>query len=330
MFVTKPRLFFEFAQQNHFAVPSFNVCNLEIARAVIVAAEAESAPVMLQSYFGDLYYGGLEVLPALLRMLAEQARVPVLVHQDHPDNDEMILQTLRRGYYSVMYDGAHLPLEDNIRGAAYIVKIAHPIGAAVEAELGLFGGGEGHAARVEKASAEDSRRLVEETGIDTLAPAVGSVHGASSRLDLPLLEAIAGVTSTPLVLHGGSGIHPDDLQEALHLNVVKVNIGADVFRAWVAGLEEGLSLKVGGHEPRHHFIMNHASAKVSEVARRKLSLMGACGQAMPLLQELAAARTDHPANAAAQSLGKTDEDKGRGTAPDLPLAEPQNLSTTNS
>src|SRR5215472_16214852 len=140
MFVTKPRMFFDFARQNHFAFPSFNVCNLEIARSVISAAEAEDAPVMLQSYFGDLYYGGLDVFPKLLRILAEQSRVPVLVHQDHPDSAEMILRTLRRGFYSVMYDGAHLPLEQNIKGAAYIAKIAHVMGAAVEAELGTFGG----------------------------------------------------------------------------------------------------------------------------------------------------------------------------------------------
>jgi fructose-bisphosphate aldolase class II len=295
MYVTKPRLFFDHALQNHFAVPSFNVCNLEMARAVIVAAEAENAPVMLQSYFGDIYYGGLDVLPQLLRILAEQSNVPVLIHQDHPDNDELILQTLRRGYYSVMYDGAHLPLEENISGAAYITKIAHAMGAAVEAELGLFGGGEGHAARVEKASVEDSRRMVEETGIDNLAPAVGSVHGGNSRLDLPLLESIAGVTSVPLVLHGGSGIHPDDLCEALRMNVVKVNIGADAFRAWVAGLQEGASLKPRGDEPPHHVMMNHASAKVSEVARRKLSLMGASGKAGPLLRRLEEERIDLPA-----------------------------------
>lgn len=270
-----------------------------MARAVLVAAESENAPVMLQSYYGDLHYGGLEVLPRLLRILTEQTNVPVLVHQDHPDSEEMILQTLRRGYYSVMYDGAHLPLEENISGAASITRIAHAMGAAVEAELGLFGGGEGSHARVEKASAEESRRLVEETGIDTLAPAVGSIHGQSSRLDLRLLEEIAGVTRTPLVLHGGSGIHPDDLREALQMNVVKVNIGADVFRAWVRGLQEGAALKVSGDEPPHHVMMNHASAKVSEVARTKLSLMGASGQAGSMSQRLQAARTDLPASSAA-------------------------------
>jgi fructose-bisphosphate aldolase class II len=90
MYVTKPRLFFDYALQKRFAFPSFNVCNLEIARAVIVAAEQEDAPVMLQTYFGDLHYGGFNVLPQLLRILAEQASVPVPVHQDHPDNDQMM------------------------------------------------------------------------------------------------------------------------------------------------------------------------------------------------------------------------------------------------
>jgi fructose-bisphosphate aldolase class II len=299
MYVTKPRLFFDYARRNHLAFPSFNVCNLEMARAVIVGAEAENAPVMLQSYFGDLYYGGMDVLPQLLRILAEQARVPVLVHQDHPDSEEMVLKTLRRGYYSVMYDGGNLPLEENISGAAYIAKIAHAMGATVEAELGLFGGGEGDHGRVEKASVEGSRRMVEETGIDNLAPAVGSVHGQSSRLDLPLLEAIANVTNSPLVLHGGSGIHPNDLREAIPMNVVKVNIGADVFRAWVSGLQEGASLKSSDDAPPHHIMMNHASKKVSEVARAKLSLTGASSHAKPLLQRLEEARMDLPASSAA-------------------------------
>ena len=297
MYVTKPRLLFDFALQNRFALPSFNVCNLEIARAVIEAAEAEDAPVILQTYFGDLYYGGFDVLPQLLRLLAEQARVPVLVHQDHPDRDQMILRTLRSGYYSVMYDGGHLPLEENIKGAAYISEIAHEMGAAVEAELGQFGG-EGQGGRVEMASAEDAKRMVEESGIDTLAVAVGSVHGQSSRLDLTLLEEIAEVTPAPLVLHGGSGIHPDDVRKATSMNVVKINIGADIVRAWMKGLQEGALLD-SGHEPPHHFTMKHAGAKVTEVARAKLALMGASGKAKPMQRELEEAVADLQPNQAA-------------------------------
>jgi fructose-bisphosphate aldolase, class II len=292
MFVTKPRLFFNYALQNCFAFPSFNVCNLEIARGVISAAEAEDAPVMLQSYFGDLYYGGLDVFPRLLQILAEQSRVPVLVHQDHPDTAEMILRTLRRGYYSVMYDGAHLPLEQNIKGAAHITEIAHVMGAVVEAELGTFGGGGEGAADVVKAFPDEAKRLVEESGIDTLAPSVGSVHGKSSRLDLPLLEKIARVSAVPLVLHGGSGIHPDDLREAIQMKVVKVNVGADIVRAWMSGIQEGAQLEKSDHESPHYVMMNHASAKVSEVARAKLSLMGASSHARPLHRKLDEASAD--------------------------------------
>ncbi len=296
MYVTKPRLFFDYAFRNRFAVPSFNVCNLEIARAVIAAAEAEDAPVILQTYFGDLYYGGFDVLPQLLRLLAEQARVPVLVHQDHPDADEMILRTLRRGYYSVMYDGGHLPLEENIEGAATIAEIAHPMGAAVEAEIGQFGG-EGQGGRIEKASPEEAKRMVAESGIDTLAVSVGSVHGQSSRLDLPLLEEIAEVTPAPLVLHGGSGIHPDDVRKATSMNVVKINIGADIVRAWMNGLKEGALLE-SGHEPPHLVTMRHAEAKVTEVARAKLSIMGASDRAKPLLREFEETTADLPAQSA--------------------------------
>ena len=197
----------------------------------------------------------------------------------------MILRTLRRGFYSVMYDGAHLPLEQNIKGAAYITEIAHVMGAAVEAELGTFGGeGEG-AEEIVKATPDGAKRLVEESGIDTLAPSVGSVHGQSSRLDLSLLEKIAEVSPVPLVLHGGSGIHPDDLREAIQLSVVKVNVGADIVRAWMRGVEEGAQLECG-HEPPHHVMMQHASAKVTEVARTKLSLLGASSHGAELRRKL--------------------------------------------
>ena len=292
MFVTKPRLFFNYALKHGFAFPSFNVCNLEIARGVIAGAEAEDAPVMLQSYFGDLYYGDLDVFPQLLRILAEKSRVPVLVHQDHPDTPELILRTLRRGYYSVMYDGAHLPLKENIKGAGYIARIAHVMGAVVEAELGTFGG-ETEGGDIVKTSPDEAKQLVEESGVDTLAVSVGSVHGQSSRLDLALLETLANETPVPLVIHGGSGIHPDDLRKAIPMNVVKVNIGADIFRAWMAGLKEGAQLDSGdSHEPPHHIMMNHASKKVADVARARLSLMGASSHAKPLLRLLEDANAD--------------------------------------
>jgi fructose-bisphosphate aldolase, class II len=126
-----------------------------------------------------------------------------------------------------------------------------------------------------------------ETGIDTLAVSCGSVHGQSSRLDLSLLEQIARRTPASLVLHGGSGIHPDDLREGIKMNVV----GMDIVRAWMSGVQEGASLE-SGHEPGHHVMMRHASTKVTEVARRKLFLMGASSHAKPLLQRLEEEQAD--------------------------------------
>src|SRR6202007_211595 len=170
------------------------------------------------------------------------------------------------------------------------------MGAVVEAELGQFGG-EGQGGRVEMASPDEAKRMVEERGIDTLAVAVGSVPGQSSRLDLGLLQEIAEVTPAPLVLHGGSGIHPDDVRKAIPINVVKVNIGADIVRAWMKGLQEGALLE-SGHEPPHHVAMKYAGAKVTEVARRNLSLMGASHQAKPMQRKLEEAVADLQPNQA--------------------------------
>src|ERR1700737_3061691 len=140
MFVTKPRLFLNYILKNKFAVPSFNVSNLEMARAVIEAAELEDAPVMVQTDFINFDYGGMDELSGLIRTLAEKAPVQFLMHQDHPGKDSNIFRSLRRGYYSVMYDGGHLPLAENIACAARFAEIAGESGAILESEIGQFGG----------------------------------------------------------------------------------------------------------------------------------------------------------------------------------------------
>ena len=212
MFVTKPRLFLKYVFENRFAVPSFNVSNLEMARAVVEAALLEDAPVMIQTDFINFNYGGMDELYALIRTLAEPANVPVLLHQDHPGEDRNIIRSLRRGYYSVMYDGGHLPLAENIRETARFAEIVHAAGANLESEIGLFGGEYQGGQPVRCGSAEAAEMA--KSGADTLAVSVGSEHGQSSRLDLQLLSDIAEKTGIPLVLHGGSGIHPEDAKAA--------------------------------------------------------------------------------------------------------------------
>ncbi|MEY2614338.1 MAG: fructose-bisphosphate aldolase, class, partial [Verrucomicrobiota bacterium] len=217
MFVTKPRLFLQYVFENRFAVPSFNCSNLEMARAVVEAAILEDAPVMIQTDFINFNYGGMDELYALVRALAEPANVPVLLHQDHPGEDHNIIRSLRRGYYSVMYDGGHLPLAENISETERFAEIVHAAGANLESEIGLFGG-EYQGGEPVRAGAVDAVAMVK-SGADTLAVSVGSEHGQSSRLDLELLGDIAEKTGIPLVMHGGSGIHPEDAKAATQLNV---------------------------------------------------------------------------------------------------------------
>ena len=175
MFVTKPRLFLAYVFENRFAVPSFNVSNLEMARAVIEAAELENAPVMVQTDFINFDYGGIEELSAIIRTLAEKAAAPVLMHQDHPGKDENIFRTLRRGYYSVMYDGGHLALAENIAGTARFAEAAHAVGAILETEIGQLA--VSIRAGVLSLPAEETAEMVQKGGADTLAVSVGSTHG---------------------------------------------------------------------------------------------------------------------------------------------------------
>jgi ketose-bisphosphate aldolase len=290
MFVTKPRLFLAYVFQNRFIVPSFNVSNLEMARAVIEAAELENAPVMVQTDFINFNYGGIDELSAIIRSLAEKAAAPILMHQDHPGKDENIFRTLRRGYYSVMYDGGHLSLAENIAGTARFAEAAHATGAILETEIGQFGG-EYQGGHVITAAAHDTAEMVQKGGADTLAVSVGSTHGQTSRLDLELLSKIAESTRIPLVMHGGSGIHPDDIKVVASLNVYKVNIGAALIRGFVEGLQEGLALPPD-YEPPHQVILRHVTTKLREIARHRISLFGASGYGRKLLEQLAAAKED--------------------------------------
>jgi fructose-bisphosphate aldolase, class II len=290
MFVTKPRLFLRYVFENRFAVPSFNVSTLEMVRAVVEAAVLEDAPVMIQTDFINFNYSGIDEIYLIVRSMAEGANAPILLHQDHPGEDRNIIRTLRRGYYSVMYDGGHLPLADNIRETRRFLEIAHAVGANLESDVRLFGG-EYQGGKPVYAGAGDAV-LLAESGTDTLAVSVGSEHGRVSRLDLDLLSDIARKTGIPLVLHGGSGIHSEDAKAATQMNVYKINIGAALINGFVEGLTEGMELQPD-HEPKHPQIMRYVTAKLREIARSRISLFGASGHGRKLQTQLATAAADY-------------------------------------
>jgi fructose-bisphosphate aldolase class II len=275
MLLQNPREFYREVYGQPFAMPAFNVCNLEMAKAVIEAAVAERAPVIVQTYPGDLAHAafGADVgpLPLLIRAMAQEAPVPVILHLDHGPGLEYNLRCLRAGYNSVMYDGHDLPLEEALAETATIARAAHALNAAVEGELGTFGGGQGSH---EYTNPDEAPLMFEHGHVDMLAVSVGSEHGQSSRLNLDLLAAIDAKVHAPLVLHGGSGIHEDDVRAAVRLGVVKINIGAALSRAWRQGSREGLEA-----DADHYGVLDRAMQRVYEVARHRLQLMGASGRA---------------------------------------------------
>lgn len=268
--VTDGRALYSRAYRERFAMPAFNVCSLEMAQGVVEAAEAERAPVILQTYPGDIAHGGVALAP-MLNALADGAGVPIMLHLDHGDGLEMAVNCLKLGYSSVMYDGAELGIEENIAQTGSVVRVAHEYGASVEGEVGLFGGDHGS---VVYTVPEEAARFASESGVDTLAVSVGSEHAQESRLKVDLLRDVAEITGHPLVLHGGSGIHPDDVREAVSLGVVKLNIGnalsLAVRRGARGALEAGLD---------HYGMLDAIRDAVRGVAREKIGLMGAAGHA---------------------------------------------------
>lgn len=274
MLVQNPREFYRHVYAQPYAMPAFNVCNLEMAKAVIEAAELERAPVIVQTYPGDLAHatfgGDLSPLPVLIRTLAQLASVPVILHLDHGPGLEYNLRCLRAGYTSVMYDGHDLPLAEALAETAAIARAAHALNAAVEGELGTFGGGQGSHEYTDPAEAP---LMFEQGDVDMLAVSVGSEHGQASRLKLDLLAAINDKVHAPLVLHGGSGIHEEDVRAAVTMGVVKINIGAALSRAWCQGSREGLD---AGDD--HYGVLRRAMQRVHEVACHRLHLMGASGR----------------------------------------------------
>jgi fructose-bisphosphate aldolase, class II len=231
-FVKDGRILIEKAFAEHYAMPSFNVCSLEMARACIVAAEKERAPIMLQTGPDDLKHASPFVMASMIRALAEEAEVPIMLHLDHGDSEERVSKCIRAGYSSVMFDGEHYPLEENVARTKSLATIVHAAGASLEAAAGSFGGGEGTAhSEVHLTDPAVAEALVTDGQADMVACSVGSLHGQSSHIDLKRLKSIAKAIGKPIVFHGGTGIPKEDMAKAVKLGVVKLNIGAALIRA---------------------------------------------------------------------------------------------------
>lgn len=222
------------AQDGNYAVGSFSVANMEMVLGVLKAAKELNAPVILQIAEVRLKQSPLGIIGPLMVAAAENADTPVAVHFDHGKTVEKITQALDIGFTSVMFDGSHLPLDENIAMTKQIMQIAKEYDASVEAEIGCVGGSEDGSEdiAINCTKVEDAVRFESETQVDALAIAIGNAHGnykSTPKLRFDILEQVEKSTDIPLVLHGGTGITPEDFVRCSHTGIKKINIATATF-----------------------------------------------------------------------------------------------------
>ena len=237
-----PRDLIENARKGGYAVGAYNMHNEETTEALVWAAERSDSPVFLQVGRAIVPHMGVARAFEMTRRVAERSNARYVIHLDHGSWDE-VMEAIRLGFTSVMYDGAHLPFEENIATTRKVVEIAHAFGVPVEAELGKIpDAGQNVNWEDYYTNVEEARRFVAETGVDYLAISVGIVHGVipdlpEKPINIQRIREIKAATGIPLVLHGASGLTDREVQEAKAAGVHKFNADTDLRHAFRKGLE---------------------------------------------------------------------------------------------
>lgn len=274
------------AKDNGYAVGQFNINNLEFTQAILQAAEEEKSPVILGVSEGaGRYMGGFKLVVDMVKALMDEYKVtvPVAIHLDHGPSLEKCVQAIHAGFTSVMIDGSHHPLEENIELTKSVVAVAHSVGVSVEAELGRVGAQDsGVITDPEKAYAIPSEcdQLVRETGVDCLAPALGSVHGpykGEPNLGYDRMKEVMELTGVPLVLHGGTGIPTKDIQKAISLGSAKINVNTESQIAATKAVREVLNNDGQLYDPRK--FLGPAREAIKETVKGKMREFGSSGKA---------------------------------------------------
>jgi fructose-bisphosphate aldolase class II len=294
------------ARRNGYGIGAFNVNNLEAVLAVAEAATEEKSPAIVAVTPGAIKYGGLPYLSRIVRTAAELASVPVALHLDHGEDFETASKCVGAGFTSVMIDGSSLKFEDNTALTKRVVEMAHPKGVSVEAELGRLAGVEESTVEEKDAILTDpavAKEFVDRTGVDTLAVAIGTSHGAykfkaEPKLDFERLKLITKQVSIPLVLHGASsvpswiiekaskygaelggakGIPEEHIQKAISMGIAKINIDTDLRLAFTAAVREVLTNSPKEFDPRK--ILGPAKEAMKQVVKGKMRLFGSSGKA---------------------------------------------------
>ncbi len=272
------------AKANKFAVGQFNMNNLEFAQAIMEAAIAEKSPFIYGVSEGALKYMGMEYTVAIAEAAAKKSGLPIALHLDHGSSFEVAMACIRAGFSSVMFDGSHYGLEENIKLTKEVVKAARAMGVSVEGELGTIGGVEDDISVDEEhaslAKPEEAIRFYEETGVDCLAIAVGTAHGmykGEVKIHFDIIQKVADAIPVPVVLHGGSGVPDDAIQNAIAAGVGKINVNTENQVACTNAIREVLAADSKVYDPRKY--LTPAKKAMVAVVQEKIRLFGSSNQA---------------------------------------------------
>jgi fructose-bisphosphate aldolase class II len=268
-----------------YAVGQFNINNLEYTQAILLAAQEENSPVILGVSEGAArYMGGFSTVVHMVKglLIDYKITVPVAIHLDHGSSFEKCKEAIDAGFTSVMIDASHDPFEENVATTAKVVEYAHARDVSVEAELGTVGGQEDDviAEGVIYADAQECVELVKRTGIDCLAPALGSVHGpykGEPKLGFKEMQEIGELTGVPLVLHGGTGIPLKDIQQSVSLGTAKINVNTENQIASTKVIREVLAAKPEEYDPRK--FLGPARDAIKATVIGKIREFGSSGKA---------------------------------------------------
>jgi fructose-bisphosphate aldolase class II len=282
--LTTGKAILDVANEHSFAVPAFNISDWAMFQGIVEISEETDAPLLVAIHPDEVRHIGREMITGIIER-SHRSSVPIAIHWDHGATYEQILEAIRFGFTSVMIDGSLKPFEENVAISRKVTDSAHALGLSVEAELGTIGANDSYAeagsAEIIYTDPDDAVTFVEQTGVDSLAVAIGTFHGLypahlKPELRLDLLKEIKSRVQIPLVLHGGSGNPDDEIREAARIGINKINISTDIKIAYHNKMREVLGNDPKMREP--NAIQPACIEAMKVVAAQKIELFGAAGK----------------------------------------------------
>ena len=276
------------AKAGHYAVGQFNINNLEWTKSILATAQELNSPVILGVSEGaGKYMTGYKTVAAMVEAMIEEMNitVPVALHLDH-GSYEGCYKCIKAGFSSIMFDGSHYPIEENVEKTKELVKVAHAMGLSIEAEVGSIGGEEDGVVGMGECADPNECKAIADLGIDFLAAGIGNIHGKYpdnwQGLSFDTLAAIQEKTGEmPLVLHGGTGIPADMIKKAIDLGVAKINVNTECQLSFAAAtreyIEAGKDQQGKGFDPRK--LLAPGAAAIKETVKEKMEIFGSVGKA---------------------------------------------------